>query len=86
MKAHPFFRPIEWDLLYAKGIPPPFVPRTTQTSDTSNVDPDFLAEAPEETPLDDNALLQMAHNDGDFDNFTYVNEHNLSEIDHAAGN
>lgn len=61
LKCHPFFRPIDWDALYAKEITPPFVPLTAQSSDTSNVDPDFLAEAPEETPMMDNALLQMAH-------------------------
>ena len=51
LKAHPFFRSIDWDQLYMKEIPPPFVPSISQASDVSNVDPEFLAEAPEETPV-----------------------------------
>jgi len=53
IKQHPFFRSIEWDLLYMKEIPPPFVPTVAEVSDVSNVDPEFLAEAPNETPEDE---------------------------------
>lgn len=38
---------------------------------------------PEETPLEDNAFTKMASEDGDFDNFTYVNEHHLSQINQS---
>ena len=51
LKAHPFFRSIDWDQLYMKEIDPPFVPNISRASDVSNVDPEFLAEAPEETPV-----------------------------------
>ena len=57
---------------------PPFKPSTTTATDVSNVDPEFLAEMPEETPVEDNELLKMSEADGDFDNFTYVHQHNLS--------
>lgn len=80
LKAHAFFRNIDWDMLYNKEIPPPFVPQTQQASDVSNVDPEFLAELPEETPVQDSHLVAMARDDGEFDNFTYVNEHNLTEL------
>lgn len=71
IKEHPFFRSVEWDQLYMKEIPPPFVPTTNQASDVSNVDPDFLAETPNETPVQPSELAAMANQDGDFDNFTY---------------
>ena len=49
----------------------------------SNVDPEFLAEVPEETPVQDSYLVAMAKEDGDFDNFTYVNQNNLSQLEAA---
>ena len=83
LKAHSFFRQIDWDALYDKEIEPPFVPTTARASDVSNVDPEFLAEVPEETPVQDSYLVAMAKEDGDFDNFTYVNQNNLSAIEQA---
>ena len=56
-----------------KEIEPPFVPSVTKTSDVSNVDPEFLAETPTETPVQPSQLAAMASEDGDFDNFTFVN-------------
>lgn len=61
-----------------KEIEPPFVPSVSRTSDVSNVDPEFLAETPTETPVQPSQLAAMASEDGDFDNFTFVNENNLS--------
>jgi len=78
LKAHAFFCTIDWEALYNKEILPSFVPTTERASDVSNVDPEFLAEAPEETPVQDSYLVAMAKEDGDFDNFTYVNQNNLS--------
>lgn len=56
------------------------MPRTSANTDVSNVDPEFLAEAPEETPLERSEILKISEDDGDFDNFTFVNAHNLSDI------
>ena len=66
--------------MYMKEVEPPFVPNTQAVSDVSNVDPEFLAEVPTETPVQPSQLAAMAQQDGDFDNFTYVNENNLSEL------
>ena len=86
IKAHPFFRSIDWEALYMKEISPPYVPQTSRKSDVSNVDPEFLAETPEETPVQDSQLAAMAGEDGEFDNFTYVNQHNLSELSQGPNN
>jgi serine/threonine protein kinase len=51
IKSHPFFRSIDWDQLYMKEVTPPFMPTISRASDVSNVDPEFLAEVPEETPV-----------------------------------
>jgi hypothetical protein len=56
---------------------PPFVPVTQSTRDTNNVDEEFLQEAPQETPVVENALMRV-HNKAElFDNFSYVNETNV---------
>ena len=51
------------------------------TFDKYKDDPEFLAEPPEETPVVDNELLKRSAMDGEFDNFTYINQSNMSEID-----
>ena len=66
--------------MYMKEVEPPFVPNTQAVSDVSNVDPEFLAEAPTETPVQPSQLAAMAQEDGDFDNFTYVNENKFSDL------
>ncbi|EDK38364.2 hypothetical protein PGUG_02462 [Meyerozyma guilliermondii ATCC 6260] len=45
LRAHAFFQDIDWDLLRAKSIPPPFKPHLTSETDTSNFDPEFTSES-----------------------------------------
>ncbi|KAI5964781.1 SCH9 [Candida pseudojiufengensis] len=45
LKAHPFFADIDWNLLKAKTLPPPFKPHITSETDTSNFDPEFTSES-----------------------------------------
>ncbi|KAI5951524.1 SCH9 [Candida jiufengensis] len=45
LKAHPFFADIDWNLLKAKSLPPPFKPHITSETDTSNFDPEFTSES-----------------------------------------
>lgn len=45
LKAHPFFQEIDWKLLQAKNIPPPFKPHLSSETDTSNFDPEFTNES-----------------------------------------
>ena len=63
-----------------KEVEPPFIPSTREVSDVSNVDPEFLAEAPTETPIIPSQLAAIASEMGDFDNFTFVNANNLSDL------
>lgn len=50
---------------------------TQSTRDTNNVDEEFLQEAPQETPVMDNALMRVHNKSELFDNFSYVNETNM---------
>jgi serine/threonine protein kinase len=52
IKHHPFFKRIDWDKLYKRQVPPPFVPVTTSEDDVSNFDTSFTSMPPiAETPL-----------------------------------
>lgn len=45
LRAHAFFNDIDWNLLKAKSIPPPFKPHLASETDTSNFDPQFTSES-----------------------------------------
>lgn len=54
VKSHPFFQSIDWELLYRKELEPPFLPPMAADSqlDTSNIDVEFTAENPCDSPAD----------------------------------
>jgi serine/threonine protein kinase len=49
--SHAFFRNINWDDVYHKKIPSPFVPQITSATDTSNFDTEFTSVTPVLTPV-----------------------------------
>lgn len=58
IKAHPFFaKHIDWDLLWAKKVRPPFKPSVASAIDTSNFDPEFTSEVPTDSLVDESHLL-----------------------------
>jgi len=71
MKAHPFFKTIDWDLLYQKKIKPPYEPDVTDSNDLRNIDEEFTQENPQiedtETNLSKAEQIQ-------FSGFTYVGD------------
>lgn len=52
VKAHPFFRTIDWERLAAKMVPAPFTPELRYPMDTSNFSDEFTKLLPEDTPAD----------------------------------
>lgn len=68
-----------------KQMTPPFIPGVSEVDDVSKIDPEFLAEVPHETPVQNSALMRTLQDETQFDNFTYVNEQNLSMIGSEAG-
>ncbi|KAG0362280.1 kinase-like domain-containing protein [Gamsiella multidivaricata] len=69
IKAHAYFRDVNFDDVYHKRIPPPFLPKVTSAKDVSNFDPEFTRESPSETPSD----YQLNHvEQGFFQGFSYV--------------
>jgi len=49
--AHPYFSEINFDDLYQKRVPPPFIPTLQSATDTSNFDGEFTSEPPVLTPV-----------------------------------
>ncbi|KAF9121425.1 Serine/threonine kinase [Mortierella sp. 14UC] len=52
IKAHAYFRNVNFDDVYHKRIRPPFLPKVTSKTDVSNFDTEFTSEVPGETPTD----------------------------------
>lgn len=46
IKAHPFFKSIDWQKLYDKLVTPPFIPEVKGKDDVSQIDPEFTSEKP----------------------------------------
>ncbi|WFD35709.1 non-specific serine/threonine protein kinase [Malassezia cuniculi] len=58
IKNHPFFtRHIDWPLLMAKKLQPPFKPDVSSAYDTSNFDPEFTSETPLDSVVDDSHMI-----------------------------
>lgn len=70
IKAHPFFKGINWEQLLAKELPPPFVPPVRDENDISQVDPHFTSEDPTLSLTNESTISEAIQSN--FDGFTYV--------------
>ena len=68
--AHAFFADIDWDMLLARKIAPPYVPKVRGDTDVRLIDTDFTDEAPQETLVENSHLLQTTK----IEAFTYGGE------------
>ncbi|KAL0261108.1 Serine/threonine kinase [Diplodia seriata] len=66
--SHAFFRNINWEDVYHKRIPAPFVPAITSATDTSNFDQEFTSVTPVLTPVQ--SVLSQAMQE-EFRGFSY---------------
>lgn len=57
--SHAFFRNINWDDIYHKRVPPPFIPTISSPTDTSNFDQEFTSVTPVLTPVQSGKCLQL---------------------------
>merc|ERR1712146_749785 len=73
LKKEPFFNGIDFDKLFAREIKPSFVPKVTDDSDISQIDPVFTQEAAIDSVVESKLTDDMAA-DGNFDGFTFVRE------------
>lgn len=78
--SQPFFRNINWDMVYRKEYPPPFQPQISSATDTSNFDSEFTSVTPVLTPVQSgklNSILSVHQFN--------VNRQNSSIASHAGG-
>jgi len=54
---HPYFRSVNFDDIYHKRVPPPFIPQLSSATDTSNFDQEFTREVPVLTPVHSGTFL-----------------------------
>ncbi|KAL1990832.1 hypothetical protein VTN49DRAFT_5835 [Thermomyces lanuginosus] len=67
--SHAFFRNINWDDVYHKRVPPPFIPTISNPTDTSNFDTEFTSVTPVLTPVQ--SVLSQAMQE-QFRGFSYT--------------
>jgi len=80
VKKHPFFTEIDFEALYRKEIPPPYVPKVTGIADTNNIDPEIINESVEfDEGLELTVEEQQMFTDLDF-NYISDNPENLGEV------
>lgn len=72
IKAHPFFRRVNWKNMEERRIKPPFKPEVTSKDDCRNIDKLFLKEAPVDTPT--NGSRWGVRGDTNYDGFTYARQ------------
>ncbi|XP_020715125.1 mucin-4 isoform X2 [Ceratitis capitata] len=73
ISEHIFFRPIDWDLLEKRQLPPPFKPLVKHPLDTQYFDRVFTKERVRLTPIEKDILQSMDQKP--FLGFTYTNPH-----------
>jgi classical protein kinase C len=66
--SHAFFRNVDWDDIYHKRVPAPFIPTLKSRTDTSNFDSEFTSVTPVLTPVQ--SVLSQAMQE-EFRGFSY---------------
>uniref|UniRef100_A0A673B1Y5 Protein kinase C n=1 Tax=Sphaeramia orbicularis TaxID=375764 RepID=A0A673B1Y5_9TELE len=80
IRAHPFFKTINWSALEKREVDPPFKPKVKSANDCSNFDREFLNEKPRLSHADKNLIDSM--DQAAFAGFSFVNpklEHMISK-------
>jgi len=67
--SQPFFRNVNWEDIFHKRVPPPFMPAIKNATDTSNFDSEFTSVTPVLTPV--NSVLSQAMQE-EFRGFSYT--------------
>ncbi|XP_031411359.1 protein kinase C delta type, partial [Meleagris gallopavo] len=71
IRAHPFFKTINWTTLEKREVDPPFKPKVKSASDYNNFDREFLNEKPKLSYSDKNLIDSM--DQSAFDGFSFTN-------------
>jgi serine/threonine protein kinase len=79
IRDHPFFESIDWDLLEAKKIEPPWKPPVTSPTDTGCIDPHFTNQIAADSLVSGPSwLAELSDEDKDlFEGFTFVGQNTI---------
>ncbi|XP_015931041.1 atypical protein kinase C [Parasteatoda tepidariorum] len=69
--SHAFFKSVDWQLLEAKQVPPPYKPKLETDRDLEHFDPQFTSEPVLLTPDDSSEIEKI--DQSEFEGFEYVN-------------
>lgn len=72
IKQHPFFKDINWDAIYNKTIPAPFIPKLKDELDTSYFDEEFTSQPPVDSFQDSSNLGESVQKE--FEGFTFTGD------------
>ncbi len=59
--SHAFFKNINWEDVYNKRVPAPFLPQIKNATDTSNFDSEFTSVTPVLTPVQSGRFKHTSH-------------------------
>ena len=83
-RAAQSFPPMDWDVVEARGLSPPLVPKLRSDTDTNNFDREFTRMGVEESPEEETAFLsaeaQSALTPEAFSGFSYAPETPLGRV------
>ena len=68
IKAHPFFKNIDWEAILQKKIKPPFIPRISSDSDVKYIDSEFT----NLNPVDSYNPQDLLEGDTDYKGKIYI--------------
>ncbi|XP_028164015.1 protein kinase C isoform X2 [Ostrinia furnacalis] len=71
IRAHAFFRDVDWDALAARRLRPPFRPKVKSKREAANFDAEFTKEEPVLTPVPADVVRTI--NQEEFRGFSFVN-------------
>jgi len=77
IRAHPFFRGVDWERMEKGEVEPPFQPKVESDTDITNFDSTFTNEPAVLTPPAPSELSEVAAAGDDFADFGYVNASKL---------
>lgn len=79
IQSHPFYRSVDWEMLYNKQLPTPYKPIVKSDVNLEYFDPQFTSEPVQLTPDDEKAIEKIDQTE--FEGFEYVNPLLMSQED-----
>jgi serine/threonine protein kinase len=76
LRSHPFFASVNWDTMFQRKIPPPFVPSKSEAEKAKYFDTEFTSERPHDS-ICESKDRELNPN---FEGFSFAGESKLSQV------